>query len=397
MKSILDQGPEIQEAYDTNTATAKKYFGLVDEWFNGQSDSLQSIDQMAKQYGNKALAFRTMLKFIESKNVIRDLTEHVTLTLINPVYKETGRMQTREEHPHGENSLRTKIACLEYFESINPLFKGSLIVVDDGCPDGSGIMAEHIISEYPESSHQVYFLDKAIEDNDKDLPEGITTKKGANRSVKGGSVLFGMKKALNANIAGQHIIVDNDADLSIHPMQFGLLIKDIVNGKAKVVAGSRREEDSVSLIGADRNVRGNLFISIWQHFLPQLAHKITDTNRAFKAFESSALTAILPAIKIYTFPYQIELLQACISMSIPLTKKGIAYLDSEAASTQSGSNITETYLNQINQIIDIAKRYKTISTSDPLMKYFSSISEEEWSAIELNPPQNILDLLKNAD
>lgn len=391
---MIEQGPVIEEAFDVNTETAKKYYSLVEEWFNSQTESFESLDQKAKEYGNQALAFRTMLKFIESKKVILSLEEQITLTLINPVYKETGRMQKREQHPHGENSLRTKIECLNYFESINPLFKGRIFIVDDGCPDGSGLMAENITAEYSDSPHRVFFLDKAIESNDKDLPDGITNKNGINRSVKGGSVLFGMRKALNTTVKGLHIVVDNDSDLSIHPMQLGLLIKDIVEGNAKVVAGSRREEHSVSLIGENRNQRGNLFISIWQHFLPQLANKITDTNRAFKAFESVSLEKILPSIRIYTFPYQIELLQACITMDIPLVKKGIAYIDSEAASTQSGEDITETYLNQINQIIDIAQRHKTISTSDPLMKYFSSISEEEWSSIEANPPENIQDLVR---
>jgi hypothetical protein len=393
MKLIIQQGPFIGEAYDVNTETAHSYFNKVKEWVAKQSKSLIELDLKAQLYGNKALAFRTMLKFIESENVIINLKQRVTLTLINPVYKEIGRMQKREQHPHGENSLRTKIACIQYFESINPLFSGRIFVVDDGCPEGSGDMAENILSEYPKSPHKVFFLGKAIDENDIDLPVGITHKNGSNRSVKGGAVLFGMQKALNAPAEGVHIIVDNDADLSVHPMQLGLLVQDIVDGKTKAIAGSRREEDSVSLIGGSRNLRGNLFIQIWQHFLPQLAQKVTDTNRAFKAFESSMLEKILPSIKIYTFPYQIELLQACISLDIPLVKKGIAYIDSEAASTQSGSNITETYLNQINQIIDIAKRYNTIATSDPLMKYFSSISEEEWSVIEAKPPKEIQDLI----
>jgi hypothetical protein len=394
MKSIIEQGPVIGEAYDTNTEMAHAYFNKVKEWVAGQTETFKALDMKARSYGNKALAFRTMLKFIESENVILNLNEKVTLTLINPVYKETGRMQKREQHPHGENSLRTKIACIQYFESINPLFEGRVFVVDDGCPDGSGDMAEKIVSEYPGSPHKVFFLAKAIDEKDLDLPVGITHKNGSNRSVKGGAALFGMQKALKTIAEGIHIIVDNDADLSVHPMQLGLLVQDIVSGKTKAVAGSRREEDSVSLIGGSRNLRGNLFIQIWQHLLPQLAKRITDTNRAFKAFESSALERILPSIKIYTFPYQIELLQACISMDIPLIKKGVAYIDSEAASTQSGANITETYLNQINQIIDIAKRYNTISISDPLMKYLSSISEDDWRVIETNPPASIQELLE---
>jgi len=302
-------------------------------------------------------------------------------------------MQKRSEHPHGENSIRVKIACMQFFESLNPLFQGRLYVVDDGCPNGSGNMAEEIMREYPNSAHKVFFLDRAIDDQDQDLPPGITHKSGSNRSVKGGAALFGMRKALKSDVEGLHVVVDNDADLSVHPMQLGLLLEDILDGSAKAVAGSRREIDSASLIGGGRNKRGNLFINIWQYFLPELAERITDTNRAFKAFESQALDKILSQIKIYTFPYQIELLQACISNDVPLVKKGIAYIDSEAASTQSGDNITETYLNQIHQIIDIAKRYKTIDPDDALLQYFMSISEDDWRLIEENPPEDIRDLI----
>ena len=395
MKLIIEQGPAFNEAHDANTAEAHGYFNKVKEWLELQEVSLSSIDIKAREFGQKAVPFRTMLKFIQSVQAIKELKRPVLLTLINPVYKETGRMQSREKHPHGENSLQTKIECIRYFESLNANFKGRIIVIDDECPNGSGKMAEDILSRYPGSPHRIFFLGNAIDENDPDLPPGITHKDGLNRSVKGGAALFGMKKALKRNTEGLHIIVDNDADLSVHPMQLGLLIKDIVEGNAKAVAGSRREDDSVALIGSGRNQRGSLFIRIWQHILPELAGKITDTNRAFKAFESKALEKILPSIQIYTFPYQIELLQACMSNDIPLIKKGIAYLDSEAASTQSGMNVTETYLNQYRQIIDIARRYHTIEEPDGLMDYLLSISEEQWRKIEANPPEELSKLLRD--
>ena len=204
-----------------------------------------------------------------------------------------------------------------------------------------------------------------------------------------------MRKALKAETEGLHVVVDNDADLSIHPQQLGLLVEPIAAGDAQAIAGSRREEDSVALIGGSRNTRGQLFIKIWQHFLPDLAKTITDTNRAFKAFSSDALSRILDKIEIYTFPYQIELLQACISNGVPLQKRGIAYVDSEAASTQQGESITETYLNQVHQIIDIAKRYRTIDSSDPLMTLLEGISESDWQQIEAAPPAHLSDLLRN--
>ena len=394
MKSLIEQGPTFHEAYDANTPEAHGYFNRVKEWLSSQDETIDSIDHRAVDLGPVALAFRTMLKFIASEQAIKELQRPVLITLINPVYKETGRLRTRQEHPHGENSLKTKIECIRYFESINSKFKGRVFVIDDECPDSSGKIAEKIIGEYPGSPHRVFFLGQAIDEKDPDLPPRITHKNGNNRSVKGGAVLFGMKKALQHNGEDLHIIIDNDADLSVHPMQLGLLIKDIAEGNVKAVAGSRRENDSVALIGASRNQRGSLFIQIWRYFLPELAKNITDTNRAFKAFEHKALEKILPLIKIYTFPYQIELLQACISNGIPLIKRGVAYIDSEAASTQSGTNITETYLNQIHQIIDIARRYHTISDSNPLMDYFLSISEEEWRKIEADPPQDIRELLE---
>ena len=160
MNNIVKEGPKINEAYDASTASAHKYFNKVREWVAQQSESLDSLDQQAQQYGDEALAFRIMLKFIESENIILNLNEKVTLTLINPVYKETGRMQKREEHPHGENSLRNKISTINYFESINPNFKGRVFVVDDECPDDSGIMAEEIIAEYPNSGDKVFFSEQ---------------------------------------------------------------------------------------------------------------------------------------------------------------------------------------------------------------------------------------------
>ena len=303
-------------------------------------------------------------------------------------------------HPHGDDSIRFKIKTLQELEALNPLFTARFVVIDDECPDNSGLMARTIIeNEYPEAyktgRYKVLFLGSAIEEKDPDFPSGLTHKSGSNRSVKGGALLFGMRSTVNDIKDGLYILIDNDADLSVHPALTGILIENILSGKSKVVAASRREPDSVSIIGSTRNTRGQFFIKIWRYLLPELAKIIKDTNRAFKAFESEALKQILNRIEIYTFPYQIELLQACISHGIPLQKRGISYIDSEAASTQSGSDITETYLNQIRQIIDIALRYHTINPNDKLLRFFLSISEEEWMTIENTPPDDLMDSINS--
>jgi len=89
-------------------------------------------------------------------------------------------------------------------------------------------------------------------------------------------------------------------------------------------------------------------------------------------------------------------LQACITRGIPLTRRGIAYVDSEAASTQDGAEITETYLSQVRQIIDISRRYRGLDEEDELARFFLAVSEEEWRRIEANPPQTLAELRHRA-
>ena len=401
MLSLIDKSPSISEAYDTSTPAFRGYLEAVIAWFDSQDKDYATIDAevRASSPAEQVTGFRVALKIAESHRILRSLDEPLTITLLNPVYKETARMQPRGDHPHGEDLIRFKIRALEQLETVNPGLSCRFFVIDDGCPDSSGDKARLILDEdFPEAvacgKARVYMLSDAIDSKDPDLPAGLTHKNGCNRSVKGGAILFGMRKALNDDtVEGQHIIIDNDADLSTHPEQIGLLIEPILQKQAEAVAGSRRNTDSVALIGGSRNTRGLLFIQIIQRLLPELGSKITDTNRAFKAFTSSGLQRIIDRITIYTFPYQIELLQACVSAGVPLEKRGIAYIDSEAASTQQGDAITESYLHQLQQVADIARRYNTIDPSDPLLNFLESIGEDAWRRIESNPPGQINDLL----
>ena len=59
----------------------------------------------------------------------------------------------------------------------------------------------------------------------------------------------------------------------------------------------------------------------------------------------------------------------------------------------AGENITETYLHQIHQILDIARRYGTTDAKDPLVAFFERATEEEWMEIERRPPAHVTDLV----
>ena len=78
---------------------------------------------------------------------------------------------------------------------------------------------------------------------------------------------------------------------------------------------------------------------------------------------------------------------------MPLRAQGIAYIDSEAASTQQGASITETYVDQIRRIIDIAQRYETIPSDDPLIRFVTEVDDQSWLRFEQDPPRELLDIL----
>jgi hypothetical protein len=394
---LIADSPVVAEAYDTSTPAFLSYVDRVDEFVAEAGSSIvEAAAELMHRAAPETLGLRVALKIVESRAAVSALTEPAVVTLLNPVYKETGRMQRREEHPHGEDSIRYKAAALDRITALNPAVETRIIVIDDGCPDGSGAMAAGILAELAgwEGRHEVLMLEEARQSGDPDVPPGLTAKDGPRRSVKGGAVLYGMRRSLRFDPGGRrHVIVDNDADLSILPDQLGLVLRGIIDHDLGVVAGSRREADSVALIGESRDHRGSLFIRVWQHLLPQLAERIVDANRAFKAFDADVLARIVEDVEVYTFPYQIEILQAAVSHGTPPTAQGIAYIDSEAASTQQGASITETYVDQIRQIVDIALRYQTIPADDPLIRFINEVDDRTWSRFEVDPPRELLDIL----
>ena len=48
------------------------------------------------------------------------------------------RAQRREQHPHGEDSIRFKVEALQALEKLNDKLQARFLVIDDECPDGSG-------------------------------------------------------------------------------------------------------------------------------------------------------------------------------------------------------------------------------------------------------------------
>lgn len=90
---------------------------------------------------------------------------------------------------------------------------GLIVVVDDGCPDGTGVMVA-----------------KCCDD-----PRVVTLRHDENQGV-GGAFLTGMRYAIGR---GADIVVKVDADGQMNPAQVPALIQGIASGQADYVKGNR--------------------------------------------------------------------------------------------------------------------------------------------------------------
>jgi hypothetical protein len=377
--------PAVMEAYDTTTPE----FAAYTEYLAGELAASQLTPDVADQAireqstteglrDTHVIAARSALKIIKGDQDAAALSEYLsaqeeklTVTLIQPMYHESPRINQRTaENPHGENALRYKLDLLERWNAHHPEVEPRILVVDDGCNgDGdpeqrSGVVAQRIIEAWQAeavrsvAAHVIYLAD-AIEEDSPSLPSDIATTRD---SVKGGSVLYGMAYATqewSTPNGNHHVVVDSDSDLSVHPAQLPSLIRPIVEQQSTVIAaGSRREKDSVRLIGESRDGRGVFFIDVWQRLLPTLAARITDTNRGFKAIDANFVPTILKNVADRKFPYQIEMLLVGAQSGTEAVKPvPISYIDSEALSTQSGNTVVQTYLNQAQAILAMARRH----------------------------------------
>ncbi len=327
-----------------------------------------------------------VLKLAKSRLVVVEIEDEVTVSVVMAVYKEHNRIRPNHEHPHGEDFLRRKASQLETLLGDQANFRWRLIVVDDGCPEGSGKIAEEIVrAEGMEDRAQVCFLEQAI-------GEGVPAVKALSTtddSQKGGSIIYGMWHATQQPAEGEHIIIYTDADLSTHLGQIGLLVEPIMKEKKDVAIGSRREPDSVVVKQGTRNDRGKLFIYLWKRMVPVLGD-IIDTQCGFKAFRQGTLQEILEDLLEYRFAFDIELLmRTALGSKDRIAKIPLAWIDSEEASTTTD---IQPYLPMLRSI---AAMYRTYLPSEEVREEFAAfieeLDEEGFDRLVANIPSEIVD------
>lgn len=330
-----------------------------------------------------SLVERVASKLARSRRILQAIDQPAHVSVTFAMYKEHTRLLQPEEHEHGEDFLARKI------EQLNWLCEGSpvtwdMLVVDDGCPEGSGEIAQRILAErFPDAPAKVLFLEEAICEN---LPiTGDLTS--TNQSQKGGSIVCGMWTAAQEE-RENHVVVFTDADLSTHLGQTGLLLGPILEG-AKAAIGSRRETDSVVIKTGHRNIRGKLFIYLWKGMLGPL-QAITDTQCGFKAFDAELLRAILPGHREMKFAVDLELLlKTELRHPGSIVKVPVAWIDSEAASTTTG---LQPYLPMLKSIAGMYREHLPATPEgDEIASLIEALTEDRWQHLASNVPAAIAD------
>ncbi|MEM6736599.1 MAG: glycosyltransferase [Bacteroidota bacterium] len=292
---------------------------------------------------NSPLSFRMAAKITDSKQYIESCAGKLKIGVVFAMWGEHNRLKKKSEsNPNGEDLLNVKV------DQLNWLLAGSniewkLYAVDDGCPHGSGDLAEAIRKESDYADQiEVLFLEKALPSTRPPLKN----LKSADASRKGGAILLGCDKALQD---GADVIIYTDADNSVHLSQLGLLIRPHLEGGYKVVLGNRKDQNAVLVkqenrwgigIKALRHMQRMIGVSIF-------SRDIRDSQAAFKLYHKDIVSEILKKPSVYDFSFDSDWIACVIAMGEEFAMVPFAFVDSfaESASIVQGPMTTwETLL-----------------------------------------------------
>lgn len=342
-------------------------------------------EQLISKNDNSLIFILLSLKIAKSKILASKITEPLLISVVFAVYKEHNRILKNSEHPHGEDFLLKKIKQLEWLFENQPNVEWELIIVDDGCPEKSGEIAQKIINANElNDKARVLYLSEAIEQNYPPAKSISSTKE----SQKGGSIVYGMWNVIQQRKAKNQIVIYTDADLSTHLGQIMLLVDPLMNQKKLVAIGSRREPNSVVIKKGARNNRGKLFIYLWKRLIPNLGD-IVDTQCGFKAFRAEIIPYIIDNMIEKKFAFDIELLlKSEQHKNAAIIKVPIAWIDSEEASTTTD---LQPYLPMLKSIVMMNRHYfPKDELSNEFACFIESLNEEEFNDILNMIPLNIV-------
>ncbi len=346
-------------------------------------DALESL--LESQSDRWPWAARVIAKLARSKWVLARRPGPLHLSVVVPLYAEHERILRPHESEVGEGFLDRKIRQLEWLCAGRSDRSWNLLLVDDGCPFGSGRIAERILAErHPDAPVRVIYLEDAIHSK-----HGLLAELGSSgESQKGGAVHLGLWEAAHGSGARQQeqIVAFTDADLSTHLGQLGLLVEALDTPGVRVATGTRRASTSSVLKAAGRSARGRLFIYLWKKLLPELAY-LDDTQCGFKAMRAEHVGPIVAGATERGFAFDLELLlRAELLQRRSIAAVPIAWIDSDASSNTASASV---HLEMLRRVASFSRALEgRRATSEEFAKAVESLGEERWqSAIERFGPR----------
>lgn len=316
--------------------------------------------------------------------------EAIHISVVFAMYGETGRMSTREEHPHGEDLVRVKARQLDWLTNGTGV-SWSIVAVDDGCPDmpSSAELMERIVAaeEHAADGHRgitVLRLADILADGPSIGP-AFDRLTSPDQSRKGGSILAGLAHALRAPgvdpATTRHVVAYTDADLSANLAQLGTLAAPILESAspdrpadgAPIVAalGQRYGMAEAVLVKASGPTREPVstgskpdkIIVLFRHavraaLIPHLAH-VLDTQAGFKAFDAVALAEVVPEMSSFDATFDVELL---IHLSqrfgaAAIAARPIVFTEDFAATNFPSVDPGEQHLAMARQVVGLYDRF----------------------------------------
>jgi len=378
VKNFIEQCPS-----HTNLTDSDLFRKIEESANNLQKDELGILDQQLA--GSHLRTYNAVLavKLAKSKIAISRLQKDIHITFLFAIYKEIERMSFANETPLGEDCLNEKVRQIEWLVAGLPNVTWDLLIVDDGCPEGSGLKAQEIANKSDYSDQiKILFLQDAINAGSSLIGELRSTSD----SQKGGAILYGLRYAASLK-RKNNIILYTDADLSSHLGMTGLLAEAIIKDHKSLAIGSRREKTCFTLRSEFRDHRGKLFIYLRRRLLHPINY-ISDEQCGFKAFDASILESFLENVLENKFSFDVELLlRTELKKPNSIAQIPIAWMDSDEASTTKD---LEPYVPMLNRMVDFYEHYLPIHPEAEGFKLFiRALTDESWDQLINNIPEAI--------
>lgn len=318
---------------------------LVDKLLKEKSKLLE-VKRIASKK-NTPLEFRLAAKLYESKLFVNKNKKHKKIAIIFAMWGEQNRLRKKtKSNPNGEDALRTKLAQLDWLLKDSAI-DWHLFAVDAQCPQGSGNIAEKILSDHPLADKATILYLKNALPCDKGPLSFLENPKCTG---KGASIMLGCKNALDK---GFDACIYTDADNSVHLGQIGLLLKPYLKKKADVVLGDRKSDESVLV---KQEARWGPGVILFRHLQRRLAkvildQGIQDTQAAFKLYDKKVLKKIFMNPVSFEFAFDTEWIMISIKEDEKIVKVPFAFIDSFEESASQIQGPMNTWLNLLQGLV----------------------------------------------